>query len=169
MECRTVGLGLAGPTVVDMTGGLMPRRVPDVVALVDTSPTRSLTATATATAVLSGADLLGRSSTGLAGCPALYDDELCFGLVAAWTDVDRLLIRPTCQSDYSCLDTTGVTSSVAQSDVTSLHKLAYVKRADSCICSRLIKKAALVIRQQDVTVMCKTVNVYIAPDSAADE
>jgi len=59
------------------------------------------TATATATAVLSGADLLGRSSTRLACCPALYDDELCFGLVAAWTDVGRSLVRCTCERDYT--------------------------------------------------------------------
>ena len=43
----------------------------------------------------------GRSSRAVvdravASC-ALYDDELCFGVVAAWTDVSALLIRALCQ------------------------------------------------------------------------
>jgi len=71
----------------------MRHRVPDVAALVDTSQTGSLTATT----VLSGADLLRRSSPHLASC-ALYDDELCFGVVAAWTNASRssaaMYLRP---------------------------------------------------------------------------
>jgi len=119
-----------------MTAGLMRRRrrprVPDVAALVDTGPTRSLTTTAAT--VLGGADLRGPSSTGPSP-PALYMMMNC--VLASWRR-GRMLARCSsalCASSWTRGLRAGcVTSSPPiASDVTYLHKLAYIMYASRLV------------------------------------